>query len=59
MVKTLYGKYIDDVVNIGVYIPIFVAHEVWVYISYPFQAIPFSTFHLYMKVKWTTIKKYS
>ena len=44
MGKTIYGKYLGGVGNIRVYLPICVAKEVWVSMSYPLQdtfSLPF------------------
>ena len=51
MGKTLYGKYLDDVGNMGVNIPSCVLCEVWVSTSYHFQYILFSAFHVEVKGK--------
>ena len=54
MVKTLYGKYLEPVCNIGVYLPVCVDNEVWVYTRDNFQAILFNTFHVKVKGKLRT-----
>ena len=40
MGSILYGKYIDAVSNIGLYLPVFVSHKVWVYRTYRFKDNP-------------------
>ena len=41
MGKTIYGKYLDNVVNIGVNLPSCVLREVWVSMSYIFSRYNF------------------
>ena len=55
MGKTLYDKYLDDVINRGVYLPVFILHQIWIFISYPFQAVFFITFHMEVKGELRTI----
>ena len=51
MDKKPYGKYLDAVGNIGVNPPLCVVCKVWVTISYHFQAIIFTIFHMKVKMK--------
>ena len=57
MGKTLYGKYLDACVKIGVNLPSFVVRKIWVSIRYPFQPILFVTFHVEVKLKLRIIEK--
>ena len=57
MVKTLFWQYLESVNNIGVNIPSYVVHEVWVSTSYPFQFIHFTILHVELEGKARTIEK--
>ena len=54
MGKTLYGKYVDDVINIRVYLTVCFVLYLWVPSSYHFQAIFFTKFHVEAKGKVKT-----
>ena len=46
MNKRLYGKYLDDIDNIGVNLPYCVVQEHWISMRYPFQYNIFTTSHV-------------